>query len=125
MKLEVGMYCYNKINRKFGIGKIIEIRQHNNYVIEYKNGIALISSGNVVASFNPIDLIEVGDYVNGIRIDSLSSNRFTGAKAVESNLLENDINRKCYFFENEDIKTILTKEQFENNCYILQDEEVK
>ena len=117
MKLEVGMYCYNKINRKLGIGKIISYQGNNSFNIRYKNNIELVSIGNIVASFNPIDLIEAGDYVNGIRIDSLSSNRFTGAKAVESNLLENNIRRKCYFFENEDIKTILTHEQFENNCF--------
>ena len=60
----------------------------------------------IKASHNIIDLIEVGDYVNGelvqditgeyIRIDNVSHNK--------------------YWLSN-NIKTILTKEQFENNCY--------
>ena len=129
--LEVGMYVRTK---HYGIFKILNIEKQNKIIFLKKaQGIDCVVADKynpiekevIKASHNIIDLIEVGDYVNGIRIDSLSSNRFTGAKAVESNLLENDINRKCYFFENEDIKTILTKEQFENNCYILQDEEVK
>lgn len=30
MELEVGMYCYNKTNRKLGIGKIIDFQRNNN-----------------------------------------------------------------------------------------------
>ena len=29
-ELEVGMYCYNKTNRKMGIGKIISFQSNNN-----------------------------------------------------------------------------------------------
>lgn len=55
-----------------------------------------------------IDLIEVGDYVNGhlveeVRISCFDSSIFVHEYAIE--LHENDI------------KTILTKEQFETNCY--------
>ncbi len=55
-----------------------------------------------------IDLIEIGDYVNGhlveeVRISCFDSSIFVHEYAIE--LHENDI------------KTILTKEQFEANCY--------
>ena len=63
-----------------------------------------------------IDLIEVGDYVNGREVKHIGM--FEGfpdyPKLIfvdETHLIPDDT---C---ENEDIKTILTKEQFETNCY--------
>lgn len=63
-----------------------------------------------------IDLIEVGDYVNGREVKHIAM--FEGfpdyPKLIfvdETHLIPDDT---C---ENEDIKTILTKEQFEANCY--------
>lgn len=162
MKLELGMYCYDKTNRKYGIGKIIEIRQRNNYVIECKNGIVLVSCGNLVASHNIIDLIEVGDYVNGDIVIGISDIKFKGIlfkgiifkdakyiyypKKTKSKYL-NEFDKllsdgKIDFFEEfktpdylieqgmykhffipleDNIKTILTKEQFENNCFTIED----
>lgn len=58
MKLEVGMYCYSKTNRKMGIGKIISFQSNNNINVKYKNDIELVSMGNLEASYNIIDLIE-------------------------------------------------------------------
>jgi hypothetical protein len=108
MKLEVGMYCYNKTNRKLGIGKIIDFQSNNNVNIRYKNSIELASIGNVIASFNIIDILEFGDYVNGFPVIHK----------------ENDI-LKCgllvQFKENE-IKSIVTKEQFEQMEYRLGDD---
>ena len=63
MKLEVGMYCYNRINRKLGIGKVICLSSNNNVIVDYKNCRELISFGNLVASHNIIDLIEVDDVI--------------------------------------------------------------
>lgn len=64
-------------------------------------------------SKNIIDLIEIGDYVNGYRIDNIANGVLVN-KAV-------GIDRSGTFtpivqYEN-DIKTILTKEQFEQNSY--------
>ena len=63
-----------------------------------------------------IDLIEVGDYVNGREVKHIAM--FEGfpdyPKLIfvdETHLIPDDT---C---ENEDIKTILTHEQFEANCY--------
>lgn len=65
MKLEVGMYCYNKINRKLGIGKIINFQSNNNVNIRYKNDIELVSVGNLIASHNIVDLIKHKDIILG------------------------------------------------------------
>ena len=70
------------------------------------------------ASHNIIDLIEAGDYVNGKPVAEI----YEDERCVT--LDDNDKGWNTIVKENE-IKTILTKEQFENNCYILQDEEVK
>ena len=106
--LSVGMYCYNKTNRKLGIGKIIEFQSNNNVNIRYKNSIELASIGNVIASFNIIDILEFGDYVNGFPVIHK----------------ENDI-LKCgllvQFKENE-IKSIITKEMFSSMEYRLGDD---
>lgn len=63
MKLAVGMYCYNKTNRKLGIGKIISFQSNNNINVRYKNDIQLVSIGNLKASFNIIDILKVGDVI--------------------------------------------------------------
>lgn len=60
-----------------------------------------------------IDLIEIGDYVNGYRIDNIINgvlvNRAVG-------LDRSGVLTPIAQYEN-DIKTILTKEQFEQNLY--------
>ena len=122
MKLEVGMYCYDKSNRKLGIGKIIEFRKNNNAVIEYRSGVVLISVGNIIASHNLIDLIEVGDYVNGYKIEEVNNN-LNEHKGI-CNCLDtylwcvNELDKfeEIEIFEN-DIKSVVTKEQFNSMKY--------
>ena len=124
MKLEVGMYCYDKTNRKLGIGKIIEFRKNNNAVIEYKSGAVLISIGNIVARHKPIDLVEVGDYVNGYKIEEVNNN-LNEHKGI-CNCLDtylwcvNELDKfeEIEIFEN-DIKSIVTKEQFNSMKYVI------
>ena len=62
-------------------------------------------------SKNIIDLIEVGDYVNGKKV--LRINDYEDFKRADFNL-DYDDGDAVY---NEDIKTILTKEQYEQNSY--------
>lgn len=60
-------------------------------------------------SFNIIDLIEAEDYINGNRVYKVTSNCiYCIGKAIQN---KSNIN----------IKTILTKEQNERNCYRLED----
>lgn len=62
-----------------------------------------------------IDLVEVGDYVNGYRvINVINAKPCPSGKCVD---IDSSMNSsECTLWE-EDIKTILTKEQFEANCY--------
>ena len=129
MKLEVGMYCYDKCNRELGIGKILtEPSKNNNVGIIYKHGHApVVSVGNVIASHNIIDLIEVGDYVNGFKVIRRFVNIHNGKKlliALEkeegyeySNNLNDYMGDDSIHIYNEDIKTIVTKQQFESMQY--------
>ena len=57
-----------------------------------------------------IDLIECGDFVNGMEILHIEDNELY----VEWN---NEFEEFTGFLENKDIKTILTKESYMANCY--------
>ncbi len=76
-------------------------------------------------SKNIIDLIECGDYVNGELVtgiyDIVNNNYESVGKKITTKYRTAqftglDIN---YYIYAEDIKRILTKEQFEQNCYKL------
>ena len=62
------------------------------------------------SSPNIIDLIEVGDYVNGHRVLDI-------AEAPKRVLYLNDISQKGALLPRENIKSIVTKEQFESMEY--------
>ena len=126
MKLEVGMYCRHK-NSIIGykpilINKIIQIIDTDDLKTYHLNdGNVLFEKDIIKASYNIIDLIEVGDYVN--------SRLVTDIQIHCSDEIDEEDGSKCLFFKNEvygiynqDIETILTKEQFENNCFRIGDE---
>ena len=121
MKLELGMYCYDKTNRKYGIGKIAGIEEHQNYIIRYKNHMNLVSIGNIIASFNPIDLIKVEDVVYLEEYNDYACEIFRYIHMIENedNLLHiiDDIKK-----EKIKLLSIMTKEFFENNCFKIGDE---
>lgn len=120
MNLEIGMYCYDKSNRKSGIGKIIEFRKNNNAVIEYRSGVVLISVGNIIASHNLIDLIDKGDYVNGYKV-SFKGNDYKPFVQCDYPVQEGKTNH-YRFYENE-IYSIVTKEQFNSTKYVVGEQE--
>ena len=68
----------------------------------------------IKASDNLIDLIEVGDYVNGLLVTRIYFDEEANKKYLN---LYGSVSE----WEEEDIKTILTKEQYENNCYKVDD----
>ena len=109
-KIEIGEYVRTK---KGAVGKLIEIDKKA--TAYYLDCLKCVSLKNIVKhSKQLIDLIECGDYVNGylveeVRISCFDSSIFVHGYAIE--LHENDI------------KTILTKEQFEANCYKVGGEE--
>ena len=113
MKLEVGMY----VRTKDGISKCIKVTpiRENSFMYEFDREVyediyflTYSELEKYKSSSNIIDLIEVGDYVNGFPIIHK----------------ENDI-LKCgllvQFKENE-IRSIVTKEQFSSMEYRLGDD---
>ena len=94
---------------KGNIGKVVEIRLGFNkdtqlyqkiYMLD--NGLWTILEYIVKHSKQLIDLIEVGDYVNGELITDKWDTRISSIRSD---------------FSEEDIKTILTKESYMANCY--------
>lgn len=82
----------------------------NGLCIDKENKIA-VSLKEVKHSKNIIDLIEVGDYVNGNRVYKITSACiYCVGKAVQNKLTIN-------------IETILTKEQYQANCYTVERKE--
>ena len=113
MKLEAGMYV-RKVNGN--IEKITGVQD-----VKYTTGIQRYFSCSepeecfsteddiTKASHNLIDLIEVGDYVNGEKVHYKENNKL---------FFRYDICRcGSFILEEKDIKEILTHEQYEANCY--------
>lgn len=119
--IEVGEYVRTKQGK---IAKLIEIDKNNYYWFDnwiYKESgiphqgfrIEDIERIEILKhSKNIIDLIEVGDYVNGERILDIAGDY------IHTN--ETDHNK---FYLEKHIKTILTKEQYKANCYTVERKE--
>lgn len=122
MKLEVGMY----IRTKHGIRKITEIDEDNNYYIDktytndFRQEINCISDSCIIGepSFNIIDLIEVEDYVNGYKVTRVGGT-YHGRKdkAIYCDYQQNEKTNKWIMIYDDEIKSIVTKEQFEQMSY--------
>ena len=69
-------------------------------------------------SFNILDLIEVGDYVNGWKVEMKAKDCITGKWYVSEDGGDDYYDHVAF---NEQIKSILTKEQFEANAYKLEE----
>ena len=68
---------------------------------------------------NIIDLVRAGDYVNGNKVIRIETSSYSEDKNVKIIVCCGDDDYYSYY--NEDIKTILTKEQYENNCYKVEE----
>lgn len=115
MNIEVGEYV--RINNDFrlialGIGEVIRINQDMIYVkMNFELPFAFKIENIAKHSKNTIDLIEVGDYVNNGYIYEVG-NTEDGHKWVHN------LNGLLLF--EDDIKTVLTKEQYQANCYTVE-----
>lgn len=117
-EIEVGEYVRIKDGRIIKFNKFGTFRVGCREPIYYKT----IVSGRshykfdtiIKHSKNIIDLIEEGDYVNGSKVVGKDNNCI---------LILTDGGQTCYrnIFENKDIKSILTKEQYDANCYRLEE----
>ena len=120
MKLEVGMYVrfdYHRLTVPIQISKIEEkhyedIEKYYYYLTD--NGLVISEEQIIKASNNIIDLIEVGDYVNGYYVEDVLKT-FVNV-AVGSNYFQSPT-----IYE-KDIKSIVTKEQFSSMEYRLGDD---
>ena len=129
MKLEVGMYVRTKNGE---IGKLEELYCQDSYehsvrmkINGYYDSYLLKEIDFEKASNNIIDLIEVGDYVNGYPVAYITDlgNEFGKRLSFgnENYVLSSKFNLdKIYIYE-EDIKSIVTKEMFESMSYKVGD----
>ena len=96
-------------------GKIDKVKNNDYYMqqyIECEKGLYL--RDNITKhSFNLIDLIEVGDYVNGKLIHKIDKGENYCYLYYEN----------CKIFVDYQIKTILTNEIYESNCYTVERKE--
>ena len=72
-------------------------------------------------SKNIIDLIEVGDYVNGYKVISIDTNAPNDCK--ECIELDRNNTYEYQWISRNEIKTILTKELYQANCYTVERKE--
>ena len=105
-KIEVGEYVRTKS------GKFDKVINNNYYMPQYiECEKSIVNKENIVKhSKNIIDLIEASDYVNGILIEDIEE--IDNKKVFYSN-------GEMIAWTNRDkgIETILTKEQYIQNCY--------
>lgn len=121
-KLEVGMYVrfnYHRVTVPIQISKIKEkhyedIERYYYYLTD--NGLVISEAQILKASHNIIDLIEVGDYVNGkkiVDVGCLINGPRKGTKAIDYYITPSAVS----YLENEDIKSVITHEQIEQMEY--------
>lgn len=109
--IEVNEYVRTKDGK---IDKVINSNFYMSIYVECEKGLYLIE--NIVKhSKELIDLIEVGDYVNGYRvINVINEGICPSGKCIDIDSSKDS--SECTLWE-EDIKTILTKESYMANCY--------
>ena len=111
--IEVGEYVRTK-SGEIGIFKKYAEEGVQQWFTMLQNGTLYTTATRAIInhSKNIIDLIEVGDIVNGERILDITGDY------IHTN--ETDHNR---FYLAKHIKTILTKEQYTRNCYTVERKE--
>ena len=113
--LKPNMYVRYKYHNEQKIGKvdfIIYNKFGDENFIGLTNNESIFEGKILKASFNIIDLIEVGDYVNGEKV----------TKLIDRKIYHENLNDPYYdiYFENKDIKSIVTKEQFNRCKYVVE-----
>lgn len=102
-------YEFDKLDENLWFGDIANVINKNQL-----NEVVIKSSPDI------IDLIEVGDYVNGNKVYYLKGNIEKSEVAFEEDVLYTEYNDEYgewYGYEEDEIETIVTKEQFEGNEY--------
>ena len=124
MKLEIGMYVRTKNGcicqiLKTTYSKYLSRNKELCYEVDRPINVnmELYDEDIFKASHNIIDLIEVGDYVNGHRVLEIFKDRIKFGE--DSLVLARKSNYDNYYLYIEEIKSIVTKEQFESMSYKL------
>ncbi|MCI8700038.1 MAG: hypothetical protein HFJ47_01690 [Clostridia bacterium] len=123
-KIEIGEYVRTKTGH---IGKIIG--RHGGYGLHYELDVKKELQNNMINGIvrednilkhnkNIIDLIEVGDFVNGYTVITINHK-----EQYITTLLVNNFGEKAIkVLQDNEIKTILTKEWYNQNCYRLEEQ---
>mgnify|MGYP003379828653 CR=1 len=120
MDIEVGEY----VRTKRGISKVLEVKTVKDkmygrhdvaYLIDKCPRMYITETEFIKHSKNIMDLIEVGDFVNGNIVTD--KYLFAGEMPVVETS-GNETNAKCLC--KKDIQSILTKEQYSQNCYTVE-----
>lgn len=127
MQLEKNMY----VRTNLGIAKIISVEKkhlgnefildkeiidtHEDYYTNCMYDYRFYLEQIIKTSHNIIDLIEEGDYVNGKEVSSLQ--RYDDGTVADIRFYEEVEMQEYSFGEESDIKSIVTKEQFEQMEY--------
>ena len=129
MKLETGMYCrYNNFQNKIKIAKIKGIQKADEVFqydyINFDNDDGELETNIIKASYNIIDILEKGDYVNGSKVIDISiigkdKEKWVWVEQTEDN--DNKYGDDYVGYNNEQIKSIVTKEQMEQIAYKVGD----
>ena len=128
--IEMGEYIRTK---KGEIMKVtsIPVKQEDDDIVTYQTdkGWAELESDIVKHSKNIVDLIEIEDYVNGEKVVDIfdiylnEENEELASKRVLTKYRKaqyTGLDLQYYLYE-EDIKSVLTHEQYEQNCYRLEE----
>ena len=124
MDIKVGEYIRTKSGYFAKVKNIIckgyPIKSLERYIICDAEDGTILNPEELKHSFNLIDLIEVGDYVNGYRILNIVNLANSDKKVFT--ICKSDFKDICRVWGEEDIETILTHEQYNANCYKVKGE---
>lgn len=117
MKLEVGKFVRTKD------GEIHKIKSINDEYIEYENGFGVpyeLKEYIVKTSYNIIDILEEGDYVNGQRIyyDEELDFLYVQSFDADGEFYQESITKNSFI---DNIKSVITHEQMEQMAYKVGD----
>ena len=125
--IEVGEYARMKSGEILKItGTCYEIDDYKIYKTD--RNYTIVEDEIKSHSKNIVDLIEVGDFVNGERVVDIFDVYLNEELASKRVLTEyrkaqyTGLDLQYYLYE-EDIKSVLTHEQYEQNCYRLEDKQ--
>lgn len=122
--MEIGEYIRSKD------GLIGKVEQIGNSLFWIENGTAFsLQDKSIKHSKNIIDLIEVGDIVNGYKILEIADSIYENSKRILIYKSEKEKYERWIYIQQyngkihtqDDIYLILTREQFERDCYRLEE----